>query len=286
MLKRELAKGSIAKFMDGHAEPSSPTLVQVIDLKEDKNTNPPTTILVYFFNSPRRLSDGVSSCRAIVKTEDAEAVSRVRIFDVIDLELRDLVYANGLYSLLAEHRAIILDKPPKVAYSGISTMIGMPEDYSTMVFRMALKNKTKVGAVIPLTGMSLQEMQAIISTAKADDYVITPLSSLTKHSFNWTAKVRITKKYGMRSCKGGTGTMQKMDLVDRDSTEMPMLLFDEAIAAAGDSLREGSVYFVSNGKVKEAMGQTKGANNKLTIFADKHTKIEPATEDNSIPRTV
>jgi hypothetical protein len=183
-------------------------------------------------------------------------------------------------------RAMILDKPPVIAFSGTSTLIGTPEDYSTMVLRMALKNKEKVAAMVPLTGMTLQEMQSIISTAKANDYIITPLNALTKDHFNWTIKVRITRKYGIKSCKGGTGTMQKVDLVDKNGTEMPMLLFNEAIAAVGDTLTEGKIYFVINGKVKEAMGQTKGANNKLTIFADKHTRIEGATEDNAIPHTV
>jgi len=183
-------------------------------------------------------------------------------------------------------RVMILDKVPTVAFSGASLLIGTPEDYSTMVLRMALKNKEKVAAVVPLTGISLKEMQTIISTAKANDYIITPLNALTKDHFSWTIKVRITKKHGMKSCKGGAGIMQKLDLVDKNGTEMPMLLFDEAIAAVGDTLSEGKVYFVINGKVKEAMGQTKGANNKLTIFADRNTKIEAVIEDNAIPHTV
>jgi hypothetical protein len=98
MLKRELSKGAIAKFMHGHIGSSNPTLVQVIDLKEDKSIDPSTTIFVYlgiYF----RLSDGINSCRAIIKLEDKEELKKIRIFDVIVLESNDLAYVNGLYDI-------------------------------------------------------------------------------------------------------------------------------------------------------------------------------------------
>jgi len=98
MLKRELTKGAIARFMHGYKDISNFILVQVIDLKEDKSATPSKTIFVYL-NLYLRLSDGINSCRAIIKLEDKEALKKIKVFDVIVLEAKDLAYANGLYAI-------------------------------------------------------------------------------------------------------------------------------------------------------------------------------------------
>jgi len=50
----ELSKGIIAKFVSGIMETAtnkelSPILLQVLEIKEDESTNPPTTIFVYLW---------------------------------------------------------------------------------------------------------------------------------------------------------------------------------------------------------------------------------------------
>lgn len=95
----ELSKGSIAKFINGIADAAaskelSLILVQVLEIKEDLNTNPPTTIFVYLWRDLCRVSDGVNSCRTILKSRPLKEIKR---FDVVILNPSKVAYIKGLY---------------------------------------------------------------------------------------------------------------------------------------------------------------------------------------------
>ena len=143
------------------------------------------------------------------------------------------------------------------------------------------KNKDSINAYIPDPSEDPQE-----KGDQTNNNSVFKIKDLNKTSQNWTLKARVTKKQHVKSCKSGTGQMQKIDLIDQDSSEISMMLFDDAIIAVGEVMTEGEVYFIFNGKVKETMGKGKDECSKLTIFADKQTRVQHSIDDNEIPKAV
>jgi len=146
-----------------------------------------------------------------------------------------------------------------------------------MALRLVTKNGANMNVSIPETNIGEGNSK--------DDDTITTLKNLNTDKISWTIKVRITKKQAPKPCKSGTGKMQKIDLLDQESTEMSMLLFEDAVVAIGESIIEGEVYYIINGKVKKTAVQwSKGK--ELMIFADKRTKVQRAVDDYTIPIAV
>jgi len=159
-----------------------------------------------------------------------------------------------------KNRVMILGKMPKVIHTGINKLLGKPEDYATMGLKTALKSKNKIDATIPGTGLALpspsdppmgsedHKNNDSKSPSKSTGFgnnepEIILLADLKKDSTKWTIKVRVTKKYEPRSCKSGTGRMQRINVVDQGSTEMTMLLFDDTITSIGETIVQGGVFF-------------------------------------------
>ena len=170
-----------------------------------------------------------------------------------------------IFSLCTDpvNRVMVLNKAPKVAHTNVGKLLGKPEDYAMMALKVVLKNKNKIDASIPLPvpnaaqeppkpqSQQTEEMKvekapdkpATPSVVKTPEPSITLLKDLKKDQSKWTIKIRVTKKHDPRSCKAGTGKMQKINLVDQCSTEMSVLLFDDAVVSVGENLVEGGVTF-------------------------------------------
>ena len=142
-----------------------------------------------------------------------------------------------------------------------------------MALRLVTKNGANMKVNIPESNIGEEK-------SKNDD-TITTLRNLSTDKTSWTIKVRVTKKQAPKPCKSGTGRMQKIDLLDQESTEMSMLLFEDAVVAVGESIIEGEIYYIINGKVKETAVQWR-KDKELMIFADKRTKVQHAVDDDTI----
>ncbi len=181
---------------------------------------------------------------------------------------------------------MMLAKTPKVQHTSILRVIGKPEDFGKMVMRSAMENKRLVDVRIPGQGPAPKSDEKFVKANSKPDVEVTPLKDLTREMTKWMVKVRLAKKHDLKSCKGGEGRMQRIDLIDAESTEISAMLFDDAIASTGESLVEGKVYYIIDGKVRVWKGQNKGAGSELTIFFDKRTKVRPAEDDKTIPFSV
>eukprot|EP00826_Nyctotherus_ovalis_P030221 TRINITY_DN2404_c0_g1_i5.p2 TRINITY_DN2404_c0_g1~~TRINITY_DN2404_c0_g1_i5.p2 ORF type:complete len:200 (+),score=53.30 TRINITY_DN2404_c0_g1_i5:500-1099(+) len=172
----------------------------------------------------------------------------------------------------------MLDKCPTIIQTNIIVKLGAPEDYAAMALRLVAKSKPNVNAAIPESSKTQEPSQE-------DDATTMALKDLTVDKISWRVKVRVTKKQTPKPCKSGTVRMQKIDLVDQEATEMPIMLFDDAVVAVGEAMVEGEVYYIINGRVREAAVQWRKGK-ELMIFADKRTKVQHAVDDNSIPKAV
>lgn len=147
-----------------------------------------------------------------------------------------------------------------------------------MALRLVARSRANVSAAIP-------ESSGTQEAFHEDGAATTALKDLTVDRVSWRIKVRVTKKQTPKPCKSGTVRMQKIDLVDQEATEMPIMLFDDAVVAVGEAMAEGEVYYITNGRVREAAMQWRKGK-ELMIFADKRTKVQHAVDDNSIPKAV
>lgn len=96
----ELSKGEIARFISGIQESTknkdmSPMLVQVLDIMEDYKSSPPAILFVYLWRD-FRLSDGITSCRAIFKMGELDILNDIKQYDVVILSISKIAYINGM----------------------------------------------------------------------------------------------------------------------------------------------------------------------------------------------
>ncbi len=165
------------------------------------------------------------------------------------------------------NRVMVLHKAPKVIHTNVGKLLGKPEDYAMMALKVVLKTKNKIDASIPIAPIIPAEIASAPVVAapvaeaapaaedaktekppekpqvapKVAEPAVTLIKDLKKDQSKWTIKVRVTKKHDPKSCKAGTGKMQKIDVVDQGSSEISILMFDDAVAAVGENLAEGGV---------------------------------------------
>lgn len=164
---------------------------------------------------------------------------------------------------------------PVLVQTGLNGKLGSPKDYTAAALWIAKQAGQNVDVTIP----DAKDVQQATQICGAK---LMALKDLKIDQTNWKIKVRVTKKQSPKSCKSGTGKMQKIDLIDADATEMSMLLFDDAIVAIGESIIENEVYNIINGRVQKADVQWR-KHKEVMIFADKKTKVQHAVDDNTIP---
>lgn len=66
---------------------------------------------------------------------------------------------------------------------------------------------------------------------KAETVVYTPLKALNLYSTDWVIRVRLTKKYDVKTFKNsrGEGRVLSLELLDEEGTQMMAVIFGRAI---------------------------------------------------------
>ncbi|MDR3546899.1 MAG: hypothetical protein P4M11_01250 [Candidatus Pacebacteria bacterium] len=104
---KELSKGALSQMLRTTEEKPPALILQAVDVRESKDLDQVSLFLVYFGMQTHSLSDGVSSCRAVYKsdavhkvsvaTESAAAAETIKKFDIVKVEDYMPAFQRGLY---------------------------------------------------------------------------------------------------------------------------------------------------------------------------------------------
>eukprot|EP01022_Parablepharisma_sp_SALTPOND_P033055 TRINITY_DN88106_c1_g1_i1.p13 TRINITY_DN88106_c1_g1~~TRINITY_DN88106_c1_g1_i1.p13 ORF type:complete len:210 (-),score=34.85 TRINITY_DN88106_c1_g1_i1:1064-1693(-) len=181
---------------------------------------------------------------------------------------------------------MVLNSLPKVLYTNLHAVIGKPEEYLAMAFKLAKIALRSVDATIPKTAVApLVAPEGKAQSAPEEDKIL-EVRELVEKMTKWKIKVRVMKKCEKKSCRGGEGAMQTIQLVDKNGTEIEALLFDDAINEKGGVLTEGNVYYIKDGLIKPKNKLYSTINNNLVLYLNWKTSIIPTADDPSIPNKV
>lgn len=126
------------------------------------------------------------------------------------------------------------------------------------------------------------------TSAKMDGYE--KISDLYPDFPNWQILVRLVKKsYRQFVSKSGMGKLTKVlnvDLMDSTGMKINGALFGEVAKQFYDALREGEVYEVSKGQIKEDQySHGKGKNfSKYTIMFSRQSEFVHCKNSNEFPK--
>jgi len=245
------------------------------------------------------LSDGLSFCRAIYKGSSIN-FKRVKLYDVV--EIKDFCFAliNGLYFSKPNFliRVMILNDLPKVLFTNIDTLIGKPEDHLTLSEKLAKIASRARSVEVPKTAVppmvAIEKGEEIkanpeavpVPEQKIEEEKIYDLKDLNEKIQKWRIKVRVVKKCEKKSCRGGEGSMQTIQLVDKNGTEIEALLFNDAIREKGDLLADGNVYIIRDGQIRTKNKQFSTITSNLVLYLNWKTAILPQPDDPNIPLKV
>lgn len=100
----------------------------------------------------------------------------------------------------------------------------------------------------------------------------------------WTIKARVTSRAAIKHWTNarGTGKLFSCDLLDSKGGEIRATMFNDAVDKFYETLRPGSVFYFSGGKVKMANRKFSSVDNDYEVSFDQYSEIVPAPEDNDI----
>ena len=81
-----------------------------------------------------------------------------------------------------------------------------------------------------------------------------PVSCLNTFTQDWTIKVKVTKKYDLKTWNNarGQGVLLSVDLMDSSRVQIQATFFNDAAKKWDQEMQEGKVYSMSRGQVKMA----------------------------------
>lgn len=111
-----------------------------------------------------------------------------------------------------------------------------------------------------------------------------PVKALNTFSSDWAIKVRVTKKYPLKTWNNakGSGELFNIDLIDMDGTQIQGTFFKTCAQRFHPVIEENKVYIVSGGKISLANKKFTTITNDYCITFSESTKFDPAEEDSSI----
>lgn len=167
----------------------------------------------------------------------------------------------------------------EVVYTGLRRVIGSPQDYTKnraenqfpQNFDLNIpvgetdqnpnrQEEQKLEGRISSLGLgenlSTHRVQALNRSSEKspkidipEDRMYMPVSCLNTFTQDWVIKVKINKKYDLKTWNNakGTGTLLNLDLMDKESTQIQATLYNEAALKWNEILKEGTIYTMKNG---------------------------------------
>ncbi len=110
------------------------------------------------------------------------------------------------------------------------------------------------------------------------------IRELNPYQNRWTIKARVTSKGDIRQWTNakGEGKLMNIELLDTHGGEIRATFFTEAVDKFEPILQLGSVYSLSNGKVKAANAQYNNTNSEYEITFNTDAEIIPLSDDSDI----
>lgn len=112
-----------------------------------------------------------------------------------------------------------------------------------------------------------------------EEYV--PVNCLNTYVQDWAIKVKVTKKYEMRTWNNarGSGTLLNIDMMDRSRHQIQATFFKDAAQKYNEEIHEGRTYVMRGGQVKLANKRYTTIPNDHCITFDIGATIEECGDD-------
>ncbi|KAK4782483.1 hypothetical protein SAY86_016585 [Trapa natans] len=278
-------------------------VVQVLDLKSTGNRNR------FMFTA----NDGKMKLKGILPaTIEFEVISgniqNLGLLRILDYTLNDIPNKSEKYLVVLKCEAVSpsleMEITSETNEDGVhmkkrqKTVIGVmvktemdgEEEAETPIKRegdsILLKPKQEVLTKSAVQIMHEQHKNVAPAARLAMTRRVHPLVSLNPYQGNWTIKVQVTNKGGMRTYKNarGEGCVFNVELTDEEGTQIQATMFNEAAKKFYDKLEMGKVYYISKGTLKVANKQFKTVQNDYEMTLNEYSEVEEVkSEDTFIP---
>lgn len=111
-----------------------------------------------------------------------------------------------------------------------------------------------------------------------------PILALNPFIYEWRIKVRVTRKYELRSWtnQSGTGEIFTVEMIDSRGDLIQGSFFNRLAIAFFPKVVQGRVYLVSNGQISMSNKKFTAIKNDYYIRFNESTEFEEASEDPKI----
>lgn len=296
-MKKEysLSKGCIATMAEKSIMkiPDKPFFIQVHQVKDETTSEKIIKKMI--------ISDGTFSVRSVYSGK-----IEVKEFDVVALKESVTAQLKG-----GSYATVIKDL--SLVFTGISTLIGSPQDFNTV------KDKSKINpAPIPANAILLQNdfikpkgltEEAMADNSDSEEEVkeskiektsatkeaqvvknnikIRPLKSLGAFSTGWVIEVMLSNKGKIHTFSNkrddSEGCLLPLEFIDEEGTQISATLFGAGGIEKYDKLLEvGKCYRISRGVVKVANKKYTKIDNDFCLTLDENSQINPVMCDITI----
>lgn len=116
--------------------------------------------------------------------------------------------------------------------------------------------------------------------------IYTPIDALSPINPDWIIKVRLSKKYPVKSWENnrGSGKLLNVELVDKHGSQIQATFFNKAVDKFDPLLEQDKVYLMSKGTVKVANQKFTSIKNDYCINFNPFSEIRITDEDNNITK--
>ncbi|KAK4779372.1 hypothetical protein SAY86_006900 [Trapa natans] len=282
-------------------------VVQVLDLKSTGNRNR------FMFTA----NDGKAKLKGILPANiEYEVISgniqNMGLIRIVDYTLNDIPNKPEKYLVVLKCEAVSpsleMEIKNEIYADSDETHMKKKQKIEAGVIVKTEKdeeNETKIPLKSEDVGILLKPKQEVLAksaaqimhehhknTAPAARMAMTrrvhPLVSLNPYQGNWTIKVRVTNKGGMRTYKNarGEGCVFNVELTDEEGTQIQATMFNEAAKKFYDKFEMGKVYYISKGTLKVANKQFKTVQNDYEMTLNEYSEVEEVkSEETFIPET-
>eukprot|EP01028_Stygiella_incarcerata_P003017 TRINITY_DN1572_c0_g1_i1.p1 TRINITY_DN1572_c0_g1~~TRINITY_DN1572_c0_g1_i1.p1 ORF type:complete len:622 (-),score=196.08 TRINITY_DN1572_c0_g1_i1:855-2720(-) len=306
-MSSSLTRGAVRALFNEEGEVTMPIL-QVIDMKILAKGAPDSVKARVILSDGEHYMQGLTTTQMSDKLQAGElknlSVIRVSSFTIGNVQGRRIVLIVD-FSLVS-HESVRIGDPHSIeegVFPGPSSSSSAPSA-PTVVPSLVPAPSSRVKDEAPRTGGTAFSSAASRpvttmgsssrdgtggksgtswSSIGAGD--IQPISSLNQYQKSWKIKARVTEKKPVKEYSNarGSGKLQNVELMDQEGTAIRAVMFGKEVDRIGPMLELGSVYIVSNGKIRPANKKFSTLSNEYELMFDEKTVVELGKDDDAIP---
>ena len=122
--------------------------------------------------------------------------------------------------------------------------------------------------------------------ANASHHNVVDIQQLNMYMNKWTIKARVTNKSDWRTWDNGKtkGKLFSVDLLDQSGGEIRATMFNQTAERLHEVFQKDRVFYISKGQIKLANKKFNKLNSEYEITLNDDVMVEPADDDQSIPK--